>query len=39
MINIILHFFKNSYEILCPNAIPKGFMDGKIAAQKMVYCF
>jgi hypothetical protein len=25
-----------SYEILCPNVIPKGFMDGKVAAQKMV---
>lgn len=26
-----------SYEILTPNAIPKGFMDGKQACEKMVY--
>jgi hypothetical protein len=26
----------SSYEILCPNVIPKGFMDGKAASQKMV---
>ena len=26
------------YEILCPNVIPKEFMDGKIVAQKMVAC-
>lgn len=25
-----------SYEILTPNAIPKGFMDGKQACEKMV---
>lgn len=24
------------YEILTPNAIPKGFMDGKQACEKMV---
>lgn len=28
--------FGCSYEILTPNAIPKGFMDGKQACEKMV---
>ena len=26
--------FLYSYEILCPNVIPKGFMDGKVAVTK-----
>jgi len=28
--------FKQRYELLTPNVIPKGFMDGKKACQKMV---
>lgn len=29
--------FRQRYEILTPNVLPKGFMDGKKAAVKMVY--
>ena len=25
-----------SYEILCPGVVPKGFMDGKVASQRLV---
>ena len=28
--------FRQRYELLTPNAIPKGFMDGKKACEKMV---
>ncbi|KAI7697597.1 Myosin heavy chain [Sarcoptes scabiei] len=28
--------FKQRYELLTPNAIPKGFMDGKLACEKMI---
>lgn len=28
--------FRQRYELLTPNVIPKGFMDGKIACEKMV---
>ena len=28
--------FRQRYEILCPNVIPKGFMDAKLACEKMV---
>ena len=28
----------NRYELLTPNAIPKGFMDGRKACEKMVRC-
>lgn len=33
---ILFQEFRQRYEILTPNAIPKGFMDGKKAAEKMV---
>ncbi|CAF3703620.1 unnamed protein product [Adineta steineri] len=33
---ILFQEFRQRYEILCPNVIPKGFMDGKAAAQKMI---
>jgi len=35
---ILFQEFKQRYELLTPNVIPKGFMDGKKACQKMV-CF
>lgn len=28
--------FRQRYELLTPNAIPKGFMDGKLASEKMI---
>ena len=28
--------FRQRYEILCPNVIPKGFMDAKLACEKMI---
>ena len=31
--------FRQRYEILCPNVIPKGFMDAKLACEKMVLEF
>ena len=34
MVKLQLPFVR--YEILTPNVVPKGFMDGKKAAQKMV---
>jgi len=33
---ILFQEFRQRYEILTPHAIPKGFMDGKKAAEKMV---
>ncbi|XP_065065923.1 myosin-10-like isoform X1 [Rhopilema esculentum] len=33
---ILFQEFRQRYEILTPNVVPKGFMDGKKAAQKMV---
>ncbi|XP_038049034.1 myosin-10-like isoform X2 [Patiria miniata] len=33
---IIFMEFKQRYELLTPNVIPKGFMDGKIAVRKMI---
>jgi hypothetical protein len=30
------NIFDSRYEILCPNVIPKGFMDAKLASEKMV---
>ena len=36
---ILFQEFKQRYELLTPNVIPKGFMDGKKACQKMVCCF
>lgn len=33
---ILFQEFKQRYELLTPNVIPKGFMDGKKACQKMV---
>nr|XP_021524271.1 myosin-14 [Aotus nancymaae] len=33
---ILFQEFRQRYEILTPNAIPKGFMDGKQACEKMV---
>lgn len=33
---ILFQEFRQRYEILCPNVLPKGFMDGKVAAQKMI---
>ena len=36
---MVFLFVINRYEILTPNAIPKGFMDGKQACERMVmYC-
>lgn len=34
----INHFqeFRQRYELLTPNSIPKGFMDGKKACEKMI---
>ncbi|CAL1262336.1 unnamed protein product, partial [Larinioides sclopetarius] len=29
--------FRQRYELLTPNAIPKGFMDGKLACERMIY--
>ncbi|XP_062244041.1 myosin-10-like [Platichthys flesus] len=34
---IIFQEFRQRYEILTPNAIPKGFMDGKQACERMIY--
>ena len=36
---ILFQEFKQRYELLTPNIIPKGFMDGKKACQKMVCDF
>jgi len=36
---ILFQEFKQRYELLTPNVIPKGFMDGKKACQKMVRFF
>ncbi|XP_052263225.1 myosin heavy chain, non-muscle-like isoform X5 [Dreissena polymorpha] len=33
---ILFQEFKQRYEILTPNAIPRGFMDGKKAVEKMI---
>ena len=33
---ILFQEFRQRYEILCPGIVPKGFMDGRKAAQKMV---
>ena len=33
---IIFQEFRQRYELLTPNVIPKGFMDGKKACAKMV---
>lgn len=33
---ILFQEFKQRYELLTPNVIPKGFMDGKKACAKMV---
>ncbi|KAK6170018.1 hypothetical protein SNE40_018509 [Patella caerulea] len=33
---IIFQEFRQRYEILTPNAIPRGFMDGKKAVEKMI---
>ncbi|CAF0851620.1 unnamed protein product [Didymodactylos carnosus] len=33
---ILFQEFRQRYEILCPNVIPKGFMDGKAASQRMI---
>lgn len=33
---IVFQEFKQRYEILVPNIIPKGFMDGKRACEKMI---
>lgn len=33
---ILFQEFRQRYEILCPNTIPKGFMDGKKAVEKMI---
>lgn len=33
---ILFQEFRQRYEILTPGVIPKGFMDGKKAAEKMV---
>ena len=33
---ILFQEFKQRYELLTPNVIPKGFMDGKKACEKMV---
>lgn len=35
---ILFQEFRQRYEILCPNTIPKGFMDGKKAVERMVGC-
>lgn len=34
---ILFQEFRQRYEILTPNAIPRGFMDGKKAVEKMVW--
>jgi len=36
---ILFQEFRQRYEILTPGVIPKGFMDGKKAAEKMVRVF
>ncbi|XP_061174920.1 myosin heavy chain, non-muscle-like isoform X2 [Saccostrea echinata] len=33
---ILFQEFRQRYEILCPNCIPKGFMDGKKAVERMI---
>ena len=33
---ILFQEFRQRYEILCPGIVPKGFMDGRKATQKMV---
>lgn len=33
---IPFHEFRQRYELLVPGVIPKGFMDGRKAAEKMV---
>lgn len=35
-IRVVLTVCMSRYEILTPNAIPKGFMDGKQACERMV---
>ena len=35
---ILFQEFRQRYEILCPGIVPRGFMDGRKAAQKMVSC-
>ncbi|XP_029950481.1 myosin-10 isoform X1 [Salarias fasciatus] len=34
---IVFQEFRQRYEILTPNAIPKGFMDGKQACERMIH--
>uniref|UniRef100_A0A4W3JV15 Myosin heavy chain 10 n=1 Tax=Callorhinchus milii TaxID=7868 RepID=A0A4W3JV15_CALMI len=34
---IVFQEFRQRYEILTPNSIPKGFMDGKQACERMIY--
>lgn len=36
MILFYLQEFRQRYELLTPNVIPKGFMDGKKACEKMI---
>ena len=36
---IIFQEFRTRYELLTPNAIPKGFMDGKKCCERMVSIF
>ncbi|CAF4206252.1 unnamed protein product, partial [Rotaria sp. Silwood2] len=36
---ILFQEFRQRYELLCPNVIPKGFMNGKAASQKMIKIF
>lgn len=33
---VLFQEFRQRYELLTPGVIPKGFMDGKKAAEKMV---
>ena len=33
---LIYYLYHLRYELLTPNAIPKGFMDGKLASEKMI---
>ena len=35
---ILFQEFRQRYELLTPNAIPRGFMDGKKAVERMIQC-
>ena len=35
-IHAFIHFSNHRYKILAPNAIPTGFIDGKVAADKLI---